>query len=117
MANDVEFLIEATSRLVKRAGASQFRMLRELNESVIWTAIADFGDLGVRVGRGYSPAYACLRLATELLDGTTCRRCNHVIAVNGSDEHFCQWRYCGGDFRPGCGLPVNKDVAMLPGQV
>jgi hypothetical protein len=113
---DVERLVTATSRLAKRAGASKFALSHGREGLLtVWYATASFAEGVSTTAKGVKPEFACLKLAAELLEGKTCRRCNHVIAVTGSDEEFCQWRYRGEEFLPGCGHPLNKDVAMLPG--
>lgn len=105
---------QAAADLSRRAGATSFSLSYGNEDGkVVWRAVAEMPG-GFKVGAAHSPIIACDKLAVELLDGSVCRRCNHVVALSGSDPTLCRYRRRGDRWLPGCGLPVDHSRAMVP---
>lgn len=108
-------VVRVTGQLVKRAGGVQFEIRHNPIPTVNnWFAVATFPGDSVKDAGGADPYQACMRLAVKLLDGTVCGRCNHVIALTGNDDTFCQWRIRKGVWAPSCGLPRDPEIKLVP---
>lgn len=113
MSTPYDDVVKATGGLASRAGAVKFYVTYSPVAPVTqFFAYAEFEGGGLKRGSGANIGLACEDLAVELLEGTTCGRCNHVIGLFTHDPRFCQWRRVGDVWRSGCGMPRDRSIKL-----
>ena len=113
---DEQALIAAVD-LIGRSNARSFE-IGYLHDDVPtpmagWWASAIYKGARVMVDDAPGPVDAAEMLAQRLLTGGTCRRCGKLIQIRG-EEPGCQWRREGRKWKPGCDLPIDLSLPLVP---